>query len=80
MSGPEPVYLPPRATLTEVFTYHAPSEPQINTMQEIRHGALQLAELIEAGCPSCADRSAAIRKLREAVMTANAAIVLEGKV
>lgn len=62
--------------LEEFFTYHAPSEDQQTRLQEIRKSALALAIVIEANAPACADRTAAIRKLREAVMTANAAVVI----
>lgn len=48
-------------------------------MQEIRQAAKYLAEHIIRACPRSADRSAALRKVREAVMTANASIVLEGQ-
>jgi hypothetical protein len=40
--------------------------------------AKNFAEVILANCPSGADRSDAIRKIREARMTANAAIALNG--
>jgi len=40
----------------------------------IREAALQFAKVLLANSPACADQTAAIRKVREAVMTANAAI------
>ena len=46
----------------------------------IRAGAKDFAQDILENTPSCADQSAAIRHLREAVMTANAAIALKGAV
>lgn len=48
-------------------------------MDRIREIGLKLAETIVLYCPPCADRSAAVRKVREAVMTANTTIALEGK-
>jgi hypothetical protein len=63
-----------------IFTYHRPTPDQIPKYEAIRKAALVFAEVIEANVPGCADRSAAVRKLREAVMTANAAIALEGLV
>lgn len=63
--------------LKEQFTYHAPRPDQIPRYQELRDAGRVLAEAIAACCPPCADTSAAIRKVREAVMTANAAIALE---
>jgi hypothetical protein len=37
-----------------------------------------LAEAILENTPQCADQQAALRHVREAVMTANAAVALEG--
>lgn len=59
-----------------LFTYHAPTPEQIQALQNVRIQAKDLARTIVANCPAGPDRSAAIRKLREAVMTANAAIVM----
>ena len=64
--------------IEEAFTYHAPTEDQIESMKQIRNIAMDLAHTIVRECPESADRSAALRKLREVVMTANASIVLEG--
>lgn len=66
--------------MAEIFTYHKPTPDKVPKYEAIRTAALEFARVIEANVPSCADRSAAIRKLREAVMTANAAIALEGLV
>ena len=66
--------------IDDVFTYH-PAEPdQIPVYEAIRGQAKELAKVILAQVPQCADRSAAIRLLREAVMTANAAVALRGRV
>ncbi len=56
------------------FQYHAPKGTQQERYVAIRDKAKELAELIVKSTPSSADQTAAIRKLREAVMTANAAI------
>jgi len=58
------------------FEYHEPTEEQVQQMKVIRGTAKALAMAIINNTPKSADQSAAIRKLREAVMTANAAIVL----
>lgn len=68
------------AMINEAFTYHAPTDAQQIALVEVRGQAAQLARCIVEHVPPCADRSAALRKLRECVMTANAAIVLDGKV
>jgi hypothetical protein len=62
------------------FTYHAPEdEIAIAKYRAIREAGLHLAESIVANTPSSADQTAAVRKVREAVMTANAAIACGGQ-
>ena len=56
------------------FSYHTPTGPQIIAYQSIRYAARELAKVIFNSTPSSAAQTAAIRKLRECVMTANAAI------
>jgi hypothetical protein len=68
------------ADLSEIFTYHAPDEEQTQAYKIIRGRAYDLASVIMLRCPLCADRTAALRLLRECVMTANAAIALRGGV
>ena len=65
--------------LEESFTYHSPTPDQIPRYTTIRNEAKNLARIIKENTPPCADQTAALRKLRECVMTANAAIALEGK-
>lgn len=62
-----------------VFTYRAPTPAQQHAYELIRADAKRLAYTIMGCTPVCADQSAAIRSLREAVMTANAAIALKGR-
>lgn len=64
----------------DIFEYHAPTNEQIGSMAEIRAAIKNAATVIAENCPPCADTSAAIRDLRKAMMQANAAIVLEGRV
>lgn len=61
------------------FSYHAPNEDQIVKYREIRQSAKMLAKIILDNSPVSADQTVAIRKLRECVMVANAAIACEGK-
>lgn len=63
--------------IEEFFTYHPPVGDQAERYQEIREAAKVLAYTINKNCEDSADKSAAIRKLRECVMTANASIALE---
>lgn len=60
--------------INEWFNYHSPKEDQPQRYEELRETAKQLALKICLNVPPCADRTAALRKLRECVMTANAAI------
>jgi Xaa-Pro aminopeptidase len=61
------------------FTYHKPTEDQLPKYEAIRTAGKALAEAIRQNCPDSADRSAAIRKVREAVMTANASVACGGR-
>jgi hypothetical protein len=66
--------------INEMFTYHAPDPNQKVRYQNIREKAKEFARVIYENTPACADQSAAIRLVREAVMTANASIALRGLV
>lgn len=65
------------AEIEEIFTYHPPKGDQLERYQKIRDKAKELALTIRECTPPSADQTAAIRKLRECVMTANASIALE---
>lgn len=64
--------------LDEVFKYHAPKEGQPEKYEKIRAAAKEFARVILENTPACADQSAALRLVREAGFTANAAVALEG--
>lgn len=66
--------------IDNLFTYHTPKPGQQERYQAIREAAKALAHVIVANTSeNSPDQSAAIRHLREAVMTANASIALEGE-
>lgn len=65
--------------INNIFTYHSPSAEQLPKYEAIREKAKELGNVIVANTPASADQTAAIRLLREAVMTANASIALDGK-
>jgi hypothetical protein len=67
------------AEIESAFTYHAPTGSQPARYVLVRDTAKALARVINECCPDGADKSAAIRKLRECVMTANASIALEAQ-
>jgi hypothetical protein len=74
------MHQPPKSNADMIepwFTYHAPTPDQIPRYQAIRDMAKRLAETIVGNTPAGADQTAALRKLRECVMTANASIALE---
>ncbi len=61
------------------FTYHAPTDEQRIQYKTIRNAALTFALVILRNTPFSPDQSVAIRKVREAVMAANASIACGGK-
>lgn len=71
--------MPTEFDLQHIFTYHAPGPDDPAHYVAIRDAARGLAEVILAHTPPGADQSAAIRLVRESVMTANAAVALGGR-
>lgn len=65
--------------LSNWFTYHPPTEGDPARYQAIRVAAMAFARTVLENTPPSADQSAAIRKIRESVMTANASIACRGK-
>lgn len=61
------------------FTYHPPADTDLNHYNAIRDAALIFSQVIVDNTPASADQTAAIRKISEAAMTANAAIACKGK-
>lgn len=80
MDTPDPTkrpgYTPEK--LADIFSYHAPTGTQPGQYEAIRGAAKAFAQVLIENTPQCADQTAAVRKLRECVMTANAAIALNG--
>lgn len=66
--------------LNNVFSYHYPEHEQLAQYEAIRQAAKVFATVICDNTPRCADQVAALRKVREAVWTANASIALKGSV
>ncbi len=71
---------PEERWLNEIFTYHPADDADRAAYGAIRSAAKELVRAIKANTPKCAEQNAAIRKVREAVMTANAARALRGLV
>jgi len=70
-----PVEAPmPDDPIERLFTYHAPDDAQAHSYLRIRKAGKELVRVIDTECPAGPDRTTAVRKVREAVMTANASI------
>lgn len=65
--------------LEHIFSHHPPGPENGKQYADVRGAARDFAEVILQNTPPSADQSDAIRKVREAVMTANAAIALGGR-
>lgn len=68
----------PKDQIDNLFTYHSPTPEQVEQYARLRAKAMEFARLIHEVCPESPDRTAAIRHLRETVMTANAAVATGG--
>jgi hypothetical protein len=64
--------------LDHMFRYHPPYGNQVQKYSTLRESARHFAKTILMNVPAGADRTAALRKVREAVMTANAGIACDG--
>ncbi len=62
-----------------VFSHHTATPEKLAKYDAIHVGAKRFAEVILTNVPPCADRVAVLQLLREATMTACAAIALEGR-
>lgn len=76
---PEAVEKKYRPDIEDAFTYHPPKGDQAARYEAIRNAAKEFAQLIADMTPSCPDQTVAIRHIRDAVMTANAAIAINEK-
>jgi len=61
------------------FTYHSPDPEDIPKYLAIREAAKSFASVIVNNSPPSADQTVAIRRVREAVMCANAAVACKGQ-
>ncbi len=67
------------AAIDNAFEYHRWNEEQTAHGVEVRKALVEAVKVIVEHVPPSADRSAAIRKIREARMDANSAITHGGK-
>jgi hypothetical protein len=61
------------------FEYQKPTETQVALLQIVRSTMAESYDVLLAHVPACAERTLAIRKLEEASMWANKAIVFDGE-
>lgn len=62
-----------------VFTHHNPTPEKLIHYDAIHIAAKRFAAVILAHTPPSSDQTAALRLLRDATMTANAAVALDGR-
>lgn len=67
------------AQIVDAFEYHAWDEAKVAKGKPVRAILVEAIKVIVANVPPSPDRSAAIRKIREARMDCNSAITHEGK-
>jgi len=68
------------ANVHDVFSYHAPDGDQPARYQKLRMAAEQFAIVILQEVTNSGDQQAAIRHVREALMTANSGVATKGAV
>lgn len=66
-------------TVHPALEYHAPSAAQLAKISHVRLALSQAVYALEDNVPGSAERTLAIRKLEEASMWANKAIVFDGE-
>lgn len=64
--------------LDKLFHIHAMTPDESLKLVTIREAAMAFARVVLANTPPGADQDEAIRKIREAVWTANAAVAMKG--
>lgn len=64
--------------LNEIFTYHPATPFTGPKFEHLREAAKHFAKTILLTVPPGADRTCALRHVRDAVMTANAGVALDG--
>lgn len=65
--------------INNLFIYHPPSMDQVPHYEAIRIAAKIFATVIVDHTPTGIDQQVAVRHVRDAVMTANASIALNGE-
>lgn len=80
-SAPRPhLWDDPRGWAHDITAHHSPTRDGLQRIAAIRSATEHLINEILRSCPDCGDRSNAIANARCAMMFANAAIALDGRV
>jgi len=66
--------------LNAIFEVRKPSDQDLENIQLIRMSALEFARAVRDCTPGSEEQRIAIHKIREAVMWANAGVVLKGRI
>lgn len=65
--------------IDDMFQYHTWNQEKVDAGQLVRNALATAVKVIVANVPPSADRTTAIRKIREARMDCNSAITHDGK-
>jgi hypothetical protein len=71
---------PTLESISSLVRWHRPNKEQVERMETIAEACEHMMKAIFESCPECADRTTAIRCLRDARMWANSSIALETNV
>jgi hypothetical protein len=66
------------AMIRDLMSYHAPTPEMLPKFEAVRSAAIDLVKAIDENCPASADRTAAVRQVQDALMTANRSIANNG--
>ena len=61
-----------------MMDYKAPTPIKLESFAKLREAATQMVLIIDATCPPSADRTAAVRQVQDALMTANRCVANDG--
>lgn len=64
--------------IKQLMEYKAPTPEKLEKFANLRAAATAFAVAIDENCPASADRTAAVRQVQDALMTANRAVANDG--
>lgn len=64
--------------IASLMSYKAPTPEKLEKFANLREAATAFAAAIDTNCPPSADRTAAVRQVQDALMTANRAVANDG--